>query len=63
MPGYWKLGCSWSECNSSRDIVMGDEVFITVNSFVNFDVPSNSVVIGNPGIIKHMENATKDYVD
>lgn len=42
---------------------MGDEVFITVNSFVNFDVPSNSVVIGNPGIIKHMENATKDYVD
>jgi serine O-acetyltransferase len=29
---------------------------------VNFDVPSHSIVIGNPGKIIPRENATEDYI-
>lgn len=42
-------------------IHVGDNVLIAANSFVDFDVPDNSIVIGNPGAIHHKENATKDY--
>ena len=43
-------------------ITIGNDVLIAANSFVDFDVPDNSLVIGNPCIIKHKENAcTKDY--
>lgn len=43
-------------------ITIGDDVMIAPNSFVNFDVPSHSVVIGNPGVIHHKDDATKGYV-
>ncbi len=42
-------------------ITVGDDVFIAPNAFVNFDVPSHSLVIGNPGVIHHKECATKGY--
>jgi len=29
-------------------IIVGDNVLIAPNSYVNFDVPSNSIVLGNP---------------
>lgn len=46
----------------SHGVTIGNDVLIAANSFVDFDVPDNSLVIGNPGIIKHKENAcTKDY--
>ena len=32
-------------------ITVGDNVIISAGAFVNFDVPDNSVVIGNPGVI------------
>ncbi len=44
-------------------IEIGDDVLIAPNSFVNCDVPSHSIVIGNPCVIKPMENATAGYVD
>ena len=43
-------------------ITVGDDVFIAPNSFVNFDVPSHSVVVGNPGVIHHKDNATENYI-
>ena len=43
-------------------IIIGDDVLIAPNSYVNFDVPSHSIVIGNPGVIHHRENATEDYI-
>ena len=43
-------------------IVVGDDVIIAPNSFVNCDVPSHSIVIGNPCIIKHRDHATEGYV-
>ena len=43
-------------------IMIGDDVLIAPNSYVNVDIPSHSVVFGNPCIIKHKENATYEYV-
>ena len=44
------------------NIRIGDDVMIAPNSFVNFDVPAHSVVVGNPGVIHHKENATDRYI-
>lgn len=43
-------------------IHIGNDVMIAPNSFVNFDVPDHSVVVGNPAIIHHREHATADYI-
>lgn len=45
------------------NIKIGNNVLIAPNAYVNFDVPENSVVIGNPGIITANENATKGYIN
>ena len=44
-------------------IIIGDDVLIAPNSYVNCDVPSHSVVYGNPCIIKHRDNATDSYIN
>lgn len=44
-------------------IHIGNDVLICANAFVDFDVPDHSLVIGNPGVIHHKENATVDYCD
>lgn len=31
---------------------IGNRVLIAANSFVDFDVPDDSLVLGNPGVIK-----------
>jgi len=43
-------------------INIGNNVLIAANSYVNFDVPDNSIVIGNPGVIIEKENATEGYI-
>lgn len=43
-------------------IKIGTDVLIAPLSFVNFDVPDHSVVIGNPARIIPKENATEGYV-
>jgi serine O-acetyltransferase len=35
------------------NIKIGNNVIISAGSFVNFDVPDNAIVIGNPGQIHH----------
>lgn len=45
------------------DVTDGDNVLIAANSFITKDVPSNSVVFGNPAIIKEDRlDATKGYI-
>ena len=44
-------------------ITIGDDVLIAPNSYVNIDVPSHSVVFGNPCIIKHRDWATEGYIN
>ena len=45
------------------NITIGDDVLIAPNSYVNVDVPSHSVVFGNPCIIKHRDWATEGYIN
>lgn len=45
------------------NINIGDNVLIAPNSYVNCDIPSNSIVIGNPCRIKENLTATKDYIN
>lgn len=44
------------------NIKIGNDVMIAPNSFVNFDVPDHSVVIGSPGVIHQKDEATEGYV-
>lgn len=44
-------------------VIIGDDVLIAPGSFVNFDVPENSVVIGNPGMmIPRTSSPTAKYM-
>jgi serine O-acetyltransferase len=44
-------------------VKIGDNVLIAPNAYVNIDVPSNSIVIGNPAQVFFRENATENYID
>lgn len=44
------------------NIRIGNDVMIAPNSFVNFNVPDHSIVIGNPATVHYKENATKGYI-
>ena len=54
--------CIRSNSTVVGNIVIGDDVLIAPNTFVNFDVPSHSIVIGNPATIHHKENATEGHL-
>lgn len=43
-------------------VTIGDNVMIAPNTFINFDVPSNSIVVGNPAKIIPNEKATEGYI-
>lgn len=43
-------------------INIGDDVMIAPNTFINQDIPSHSIVIGNPCKIIGKNDATKDYI-
>lgn len=55
----------WIGVNSTivGSITIGDNVLIAPNSFVNVDVPANSIVFGNPCVIKPSVNATEGYIN
>ena len=66
-----RMGCPtindnvWIGTNSVivGKITIGTDVLIAPNSFVNFDVPDHSIVVGNPAKIIHKENATENYIN
>ena len=43
-------------------ISVGSNVLIAPGAYVNFDVPDNSVVMGNPASVKSREDATTGYI-
>lgn len=55
----------WIGVNSRivGNIKIGNNVLIAPNSFVNIDVPNNSIVLGNPCRIIFKEKATKNYIN
>ncbi|WP_415325231.1 serine acetyltransferase [Chryseobacterium sp. MMS23-Vi53] len=44
-------------------ITIGNNVLVAPNAYVNFDVPANSVVMGNPAKIYETKNATESYIN
>ena len=44
-------------------IKIGDNVMIAPNAFVNCDIPSNSIAVGNPVKIIHHPQATNTYIE
>lgn len=56
--------CVWIGVNATivGAILIEDDVLIAPNSFVNCNVPSHSIVFGNPCIIKSKYNATESYI-
>ena len=66
-----KKGCPkigndvWIGINSTivGKIKIGDDVLIAPNSYINTDVPSHSVVLGNPCKIIQKNNATESYIN
>jgi len=44
-------------------IAIGSNVLIAPNSYINMDVPSNSLVVGNPATVYNKENPTKYYIN
>ena len=44
-------------------INIGSNVLIAPLSYVNIDIPSNSIVMGNPAKIIPRENATEGYIE
>ena len=55
----------WIGVNSTivGNIVVGDDVLIAPNTYINCNIPDHSIVVGNPCIIKRVDNATKDYIN
>lgn len=55
----------WIGVNSTivGNISVGDNVLIAPNSYVNVDVPSDSIVIGNPCKIIQNQKATDKYIE
>jgi len=45
------------------NINIGDDVMIAPNAYVNMDVPSHSIVLGNPAVIHTKEHATEGYIN
>lgn len=43
-------------------INIGNNVLIAPGAYVNFDVPDNSIVVGNPGKVIHNDRATEVYI-
>lgn len=57
--------CVWVGVNATvvGRITVGDDVLIAPGAFVNCDVPSHSIVLGNPCRIIPRENATEGYIN
>ena len=55
----------WIGINSTivGNVIIGSDVLIAPNTYVNCDVPDHSIVFGNPCIIKYRENATEGYIN
>lgn len=42
-------------------ITIGNDVVIAANSFVDFDVPDGSIVVGNPGVIHKRKSLFNEF--
>ena len=62
VPKFGNRVCIRTNSTVVGNITIGDDVLIAPNTFVNFDVPSHSIVIGNPASIHSKEGATVGHL-
>lgn len=62
VPTFGDRVCIRANSTVVGNIMIGNDVLIAPNTFVNFDVPDHSIVIGNPAKIIHRENATEGHI-
>lgn len=62
VPKFGDRVCCRANSTVVGNIVIGEDVLIAPNTFVNFDVPDHSIVIGNPAKIIFRENATEGHI-
>lgn len=57
--------CVWIGVNATLvgGITVGDDVLIAPGAYVNCDVPSHSIVLGNPCRVIAREGATDGYIN
>ena len=63
-PGNPTIGDNVTICANATvcgNVLVGNNSMIAAGAFVNFDVPDNSIVIGNPGQIHKKKEHTKEY--
>ncbi len=55
----------WIETNAVivGNVTIGTDVLIAPNTYINQDIPSHSVVFGNPCVIKSRPNAKDSYIN
>lgn len=58
-------GCVWVGVNASvvGSFTVDDDVHIAPRTYVNCDIPSHSIVLGNPCRVIPRENATERYIN
>ncbi|WP_337592983.1 serine acetyltransferase [Ruminococcus sp.] len=61
-PSFGDRVCIRTNSTVVGNIKIGNDVLIAPNTFVNFDVPDHSIVIGNPASIHHRDNATEGHI-
>lgn len=61
-PKFGSNVCIRANSTIVGNITIGDDVLIAPNTFVNFDVPSHSIVVGNPAKIHLRDNATEGHL-
>lgn len=44
-------------------VTIGNRVLVAPNAYINFDVPDDSIVMGNPAKIISRQNATENYIN
>lgn len=61
-PTFGNRVCIRGNATIVGKVHIGNDVLIAPNTFVNFDVPDHSVVIGNPATIHYRANATEGHL-
>ncbi|WP_288230195.1 serine acetyltransferase [uncultured Faecalicoccus sp.] len=62
VPTFGDRVCIRTNSTIVGKVNIGNDVLIAPNTFVNFDVPDHSIVIGNPAKIIHRNNATEGHI-
>ena len=62
VPTFGNRVCVRANATVVGNIRIGNDVLIAPNTFVNFDVPDHSVVIGNPATVHHRDDATEGHI-